>query len=479
MHSSCLPAHDLLIKAGWGRNTFAVHNPATGEVVANAADMSEEAIVAIIDCAAAAQKDWASRTAKERGVILNRWFRLIEARTDDLAALITIEQGKPLAEARGEVLYGASFVEWFAEEGKRVYGEVIPSHGVDKRLLTLRQPVGVVAAITPWNFPLAMITRKVAPALAAGCAIVVKPAEATPLTAYALCELARQAGLPAGLFSVVTARDPTAVGRIFTDSLMIRKLSFTGSTAVGKMLMAQCAGTVKRMSLELGGNAPFIVFADADLDRAVSGAIAAKFRNAGQTCVCANRLLVEDSIHDAFVAKLAERVAKMKVGPGRDEGVTIGPLIDDRAVDKVERLVADAIARGGRIATGGARHALAGNFFEPTVIANATSAMGCANEEIFGPVAPIFRFRDEAEAISLANSSRSGLAAYFYARDIGRVWRVAEALEFGMIGINEGLISTEVAPFGGIKESGLGREGARQGIEEYLDIKYLCMGLGE
>jgi succinate-semialdehyde dehydrogenase/glutarate-semialdehyde dehydrogenase len=389
---------------------------------------------------------------------------------------MTAEQGKPLAEARGEVLYGASFVQWFAEEAKRVYGDVIPAHAADRRLVVIKQPIGVVAAITPWNFPIAMITRKCAPALAAGCPVVVKPAELTPLSALALAALAEQAGIPPGVFNVVTTSRPQEVGRELTANPTVRKLSFTGSTEVGKLLIRECADTVKKVSMELGGNAPFIVFDDADLDAAVAGAMASKYRNAGQTCVCANRLLVQDGIYDAFAERLAAAVGELKVGPGADEGVTQGPLINAEAVAKVEEHIADALGQGARLVCGGRRHALGGTFFEPTIIADVTPAMRVSREETFGPVAPLFRFRDEAEAVALANDTPYGLASYFYSRDIGRCWRVAEALEYGMVGINEGIISTELAPFGGVKESGLGREGSKYGIDEFVEVKYLCMG---
>jgi succinate-semialdehyde dehydrogenase/glutarate-semialdehyde dehydrogenase len=395
---------------------------------------------------------------------------------EDLAMIMTLEQGKPLSEARGEILYAASFLQWFAEEGKRIYGDVIPSHGPDKRIVTLKQPIGVVAAITPWNFPSAMITRKVGPALAAGCPVVVKPASSTPLSALALAELADRAGFPAGVVNIVPSARASATGAELTGNPSVRKLSFTGSTEIGKLLMQQCAQSVKKVSLELGGNAPFIVFDDADLDAAVAGAIASKYRNAGQTCVCANRILVQDAVHDEFMRKFCEAVSAMKVGPGVEDGVTIGPLINEAAVAKVEELVADAVEKGATVVLGGKRHALGGSFYEPTVLTNATSEMACASEEIFGPAAPIYRFSTEAEAIAMANDTQYGLAAYFYARDMGRVWRVSEALECGIVGINEGIISTEVAPFGGVKESGIGREGSKYGIEDYLEIKYLCMG---
>jgi succinate-semialdehyde dehydrogenase/glutarate-semialdehyde dehydrogenase len=453
--------------------SFAVSDPANGGKLAEVPLMTAAETARAIAAAAAALPAWQARTAKERAAVLRRWYELIVASTEDLAQLITAECGKPIAEARGEVAYGASFVEWFAEEGKRVYGESIPSPASDRRLLTIRQPVGVCAAITPWNFPLAMITRKVAPALAAGCTVVVKPAEQTPLTALALALLAEGAGLPAGVFNVLTG-DPLAIGGALTASPVVRKLSFTGSTEVGRLLMAQCAPTIKKLSLELGGNAPFIVFDDADVAAAVEGAIIAKYRNTGQTCVCANRLLVQDGVYDRFVEQLARRVQSLRVGPGSEEGVAQGPLIDAAALAKVEAHIADAVGKGARVLTGGRRHASGGTFFEPTVLADVTPAMRVAREETFGPVAPVFRFAEEAEAVAMANDTEFGLAAYFYARDIARCLRVGEALEYGMVGINTGLISNEVAPFGGVKQSGIGREGSRHGIDEYLEIKYLC-----
>jgi succinate-semialdehyde dehydrogenase/glutarate-semialdehyde dehydrogenase len=455
---------------------FAVTNPADGSLIAAVPDMGEVETRRAIDAANAAWPAWRAKTAKERSGILRAWYDLILANQEDLARLMTAEQGKPLAEARGEVVYGASFVEWFAEEAKRIYGDVIPAPLSDRRYLVIRQPIGVVAAITPWNFPIAMITRKCAPALAAGCPVVIKPAEATPLCALALAELAERAGFPSGVFNVVTAAEGAQVGGEMTRNPLVRKLSFTGSTAVGKILIAQCADTVKKVSLELGGNAPFIVFDDADVDAAVAGAMASKYRNAGQTCVCANRLLVQDGIYEAFAAKLATAVAGLRVGDGMEQGVTQGPLINEAAVCKVERHISDAVARGARILCGGKRHAKGGTFFEPTILADVTPAMAVSREETFGPVAPLFRFQTEQQAIDMANDTPSGLAAYFYSRDIGRIWRVAEALEYGMVGINEGIISTEVAPFGGIKESGLGREGSRYGIDEFVEMKYLCMG---
>ncbi len=462
-----------------GGGLFPVHDPASGALLAQLPDCGAGETRRAIAAADAAWPAWRAQTAKERAAILRRWHELLLAHADDLAQLITAEGGKPLAEAKGEVAYGAAFVEWFAEEAKRAYGESIPTTAADKRLLTIRQPVGVCAAITPWNFPLAMITRKVAPALAAGCPVVVKPAEQTPLTALALAELAVRAGLPPGVFNVVTgsAAAAVAIGGELCASPTVRHLSFTGSTEVGRLLMAQCAPTIKKLSLELGGNAPFIVFDDADVDAAVAGALAAKYRNAGQTCVCANRLLVQDGIYDEFAQKLAARAAQLKVGAGTEDGVVQGPLIDAQALAKVEAHIADALAHGARVLTGGRRHARGGNFFEPTVLAGVTGAMRVAREETFGPVAPLFRFQDEDEAVAMANATEFGLAAYFYSRDVGRCFRVGEALEYGMVGINTGLISNEVAPFGGVKQSGLGREGSKHGLDEYLEIKYLCFGV--
>ncbi|MBF0392332.1 MAG: NAD-dependent succinate-semialdehyde dehydrogenase [Alphaproteobacteria bacterium] len=456
--------------------TFAVVDPADGRVLGEVPEMGAAETRRAIDAAHAAFPDWRGRTAKERAQIMRRWYELIMAAQRDLAVLMTSEQGKPLAEAMGEVAYGAAFVEWFAEEGKRVYGDIIPQHAAGKRILVLKQPIGVVASITPWNFPIAMITRKVAPALAAGCPVVIKPAEDTPLSALALAELADRAGFPKGVLNVVTARDPEGVGGELTANPLVRKLSFTGSTEVGKLLMRQCADTVKKVSLELGGNAPFIVFDDADLDAAVAGAMASKYRNTGQTCVCANRLLVQSGVYDAFAAKLAEAVKGLKVGPGLSGDTQQGPLINRQAIEKVERHIADAVAKGARVMMGGARHALGGTFFQPTILTDVTPAMLVAREETFGPVAPLFRFETEAEAVGMANDTEFGLAAYFYARDVGRVFRVAEALEYGIVGINEGIISTEVAPFGGVKESGIGREGSKYGIDDYVEIKYLCLG---
>ncbi|AMG75636.1 NAD-dependent succinate-semialdehyde dehydrogenase [Sphingopyxis granuli] len=460
-----------------GERRLAVTNPATGALIAEVADTTAADTRTAIDAAAAAMPAWAATPAKARAAILRRWFDLIMANQEDLARLMTAEQGKPLAESRGEIAYAASFIEWFAEEAKRVYGDVIPAPHGGQRILVLKQPVGVVAAITPWNFPAAMITRKVGPALAAGCGIVVKPAAQTPLSALALAVLAEEAGLPAGLLSIVPTSDARGVGEEMTGNPLVRKLSFTGSTEIGKLLYRQSADTVKKLGLELGGNAPFIVFDDADVDEAVKGAIASKYRNAGQTCVCANRLYVQAGIHDAFVARLADAVRALKVGDGAAPGIEVGPLIEEAAVEKVERHIADATAKGARVVCGGARSALGGTFFEPTLLVGVTAAMAVAQEETFGPLAPVFRFEDEADVIAQANDTRFGLAAYFYARDLARVWRVAEALEYGIVGVNTGLISTEVAPFGGIKESGVGREGSRYGIDDYLEIKYVCMGL--
>ncbi|WP_312148151.1 NAD-dependent succinate-semialdehyde dehydrogenase [Brevundimonas sp.] len=456
--------------------TFEVTDPATGEVLATAPAMGAAETRRAIAAAEAAMKPWAAKTAGERARILRRWFDLMMSEQEALGRLLTREQGKSLTEAKGEIAYAASFIEWFAEEGKRTYGEVIPTHDGGKRLITLRQPVGVVGAITPWNFPAAMITRKVGPALAAGCAVVLKPASQTPLSALALAVLAEEAGLPPGLFNVVTG-SASAIGGELTASETVRKISFTGSTQIGRLLMQQSADTIKKMSLELGGNAPFLVFDDADIDAAVAGAVASKFRNSGQTCVCTNRFYVQSSVHDEFVAKLAKATAALRVGNGLEDGVQIGPLIDAKVVKKVEEHIADARAKGATVITGGQRHALGGTFFQPTVLSGVTSDMLICKEETFGPVAPVVRFETEEEGLALANATEFGLAGYFYARDMGRVWRVAEAMETGMIGVNTGLISTEVAPFGGIKQSGLGREGSRHGIEDYLELKYVCMGL--
>ena len=455
--------------------TLTVSNPADGSVLGAVPKMGAAETRRAIAAADAALPAWRAKTGKERAAVLRRWFDLMMANQDDLGALMTAEQGKPLPEAKGEIAYAASFIEWFSEEAKRVYGDTIPQPRAGQRIVVIKQPIGVTAAITPWNFPAAMIARKVGPALAAGCTMVVKPASQTPYSALAMAELAERAGVPKGVFSVVTG-SAGPIGGEMTSNPIVRKLSFTGSTEIGKLLMAQCAGTIKKMGLELGGNAPFIVFEDADLDAAVQGAMISKYRNAGQTCVCANRIFVQASVYDAFAAKLAEAVKGLKVGDGREAGVTTGPLIDMKAVEKVEEHIQDALAKGARIVVGGKRHALGGSFFEPTVLADVTTDMAVTREETFGPVAPLFRFDTEEEAIRLANDTEFGLAAYFYARDIGRCWRVAEALEYGMVGINEGLISTEVAPFGGVKESGLGREGSKYGIEDYLEVKYLCMG---
>ncbi|NBW88772.1 MAG: NAD-dependent succinate-semialdehyde dehydrogenase [Gammaproteobacteria bacterium] len=455
--------------------TVAIANPANGRIVGHVPVMGAVETRRAIDAAAAALPAWARRTAKERAVILRKFADLMSANADDLAIIMTSEQGKPLAEARGEVAYAASFLEWFAEEGKRVYGDIVPTFRGDARVLVLRQPVGVAAAITPWNFPAAMITRKLGPALAAGCTFVSKPAPQTPFSALALAELGERAGLPAGVFNVVTG-DAEAIGGELTSSSKVRKLSFTGSTAVGKKLIAQCASTVKKVSMELGGNAPFIVFDDADLDAAVQGAIASKYRNTGQTCVCANRLYVQDGVYEEFAARLAKAVAALRVGDGLEGPTEQGPLIDARALAKVEAHIADAVSLGARVALGGKRHALGGNFFEPTILLDVTASMRIAREETFGPVAPLFRFRDEAEVIERANDTEFGLAAYFYTRDLARSWRVQEALEYGIVGVNTGLISTEVAPFGGVKESGLGREGSRHGIDDYTEMKYVCVG---
>jgi succinate-semialdehyde dehydrogenase/glutarate-semialdehyde dehydrogenase len=457
--------------------THAVVNPATRETIGTVPDMGALEARRAVEAAAQAFPAWAARTAKERAAVMRRWYELMMANQEDLATLMTAEQGKPLAESKGEIAYAAAFIEWFAEEGKRLYGDVIPGHQADKRIIVLRQPVGVVAAITPWNFPAAMITRKVAPALAAGCTVVVKPASQTPYSALALAALAARAGVPAGVLNVITGA-AAAIGAELTANPTVRKLSFTGSTSVGKQLMAQCAGTLKKLSLELGGNAPFIVFDDADLDAAVAGAIASKFRNTGQTCVCANRLLVQAGVYEDFTRKLVHAVAQLKVGDGLEGPTDQGPLIDTRALAKVEQHLADAAAKGARIVQGGHRHSLGGTFFEPTVLTHATPAMLLAREETFGPVAPLFRFETEADAIRMANDTEFGLACYFYTRDLARSWRVAEALEYGIVGLNTGLISTEVAPFGGIKESGTGREGSRYGILDYTEIKYLCVGLG-
>ncbi len=455
--------------------TLDVHNPADGSLIGTIPNMGGAETKRAIEAANAAWPAWRVKTAKERAIILRKWFELIMANQEDLAVLMTTEQGKPLSESRVEISYGASFIEWFAEEGKRIYGDTIPQHQADKRIIVIKQPIGVCAAVTPWNFPNAMITRKVGPALAAGCTMVIKPATYTPYSALALAELAERAGIPKGVVSVVTGASGP-IGKELTTNPIVRKFTFTGSTEVGKLLMAQCAGTVKKVSLELGGNAPFIVFDDADIDAALEGAMASKFRNTGQTCVCANRFFVQEGVYDKFAQKLSEKVAAMKVGNGIEDGVMQGPMIDMKGVEKVEEHIADAIAKGARVVTGGKRHAKGGTFFEPTVLADVKTNMKVTHEETFGPVAPLFRFKTEQELIKLANDTEYGLASYFYSRDIGRIWRVAEALEYGMVGINVGIISNEVAPFGGVKESGIGREGSKYGIEEFLEVKYLCMG---
>ena len=467
---------DALINGQWvaGSARFDVNDPSNGNKLADVANLGPADAEAAIAAANAAWPAWRSKTGKERHAVLMKWFELLMANQEDIARIMTAEQGKPFAEAKGEVAYGASFVEWFAEEAKRVNGETLPQFDNNRRLLVLKQPIGVCAAITPWNFPLAMITRKVAPALAAGCTVVIKPAELTPLTALAAAELAVRAGVPAGVINIITTEESAAVGKVFCASDVVRHISFTGSTEVGRILMAQSAPSIKKLSLELGGNAPFIVFDDADIDSAVEGAMASKYRNAGQTCVCANRLYVQDGVYEQFVHKFAAKVRQLKVGNGFEDGVGQGPLIEPAALEKVQRHIDDALAKGGKLLVGG--HALKGQFFEPTVIAEANGDMLCAREETFGPFAPVFRFKHDQEAIDAANSTEFGLASYFYSRDIGRIYRVAEALEYGMVGINTGVISTEHVPFGGVKQSGLGREGSHHGMEEYLEMKYLCLG---
>jgi len=473
---------DALVNGQWvaGPGRFAVHDPATGLKLADVANLGPQDAEAAIAAANAAWPAWRAKTAKERSAILRQWYDLLMANQDDLGRLMTAEQGKPLSEAKGEVAYGASFVEWFAEEAKRVNGETLPQFDNNRRLLVLKQPIGVCAAITPWNFPLAMITRKVAPALAAGCPVVIKPAELTPLTALAAAELAIRAGIPAGVLNVVTAdsANSIAVGKVLCASGVVRHLSFTGSTEVGRILMAQCAPTVKKLSLELGGNAPFLVFDDADIDSAVEGAFASKYRNAGQTCVCTNRFYVQEGVYDEFVAKFAAKVKTAKVGNGFEDGVNQGPLIEEAALEKVQRHVQDAVSKGGRIVAGGQRLSRlgSGQFFEPTVVADASAGMLCAREETFGPFAPVFRFQTEQEAIDAANATEFGLASYFYSRDVGRIFRVGEALEYGMVGVNVGILATEHVPFGGVKQSGLGREGSHHGMDDYVEIKYLCVG---
>lgn len=477
---SVLFRQQALIAGSWrdaaDGTTLAVSNPSTGATLGQIPNMGRAEAQQAVDAAAAALPDWRAFTAAQRAALLKNWHRLILENKTALAQIMTAEQGKPLAEAEGEIAYAASFIEWFAEQGKRANGEIIPSPGADKRLMVIRQGVGVCAAITPWNFPAAMITRKAGPALAAGCTMVLKPASQTPFSALALAELANRAGIPAGVFNVVTG-SAGAVGGELTSNPLVRKLSFTGSTEIGRQLMEQCAKDIKKVSLELGGNAPFIVFDDADLDKAVEGALASKFRNAGQTCVCANRLYVQDGVYDRFAEKLQQAVEKLRIGDGLQDGVTTGPLIDEKAVAKVEEHIADAIAKGAKVVTGGKPHALGGNFFQPTILVNVPDSAKVAKEETFGPLAPLFRFKDEADVIAQANDTEFGLAAYFYARDLSRVFRVGEALEYGIIGINTGIISTEVAPFGGVKASGLGREGSKYGIEDYLEIKYMCIGL--
>ena len=469
---------DALINGHWvkGASRFDVHDPATGKKLADVANLTAQDAEAAIDAANAAWPAWRNKTGKERSILLRKWFDLLMANQEDLGRIMTAEQGKPFAEAKGEVAYGASFVEWFAEEAKRVNGETLPQFDNNRRLMVLKQPIGVCAAITPWNFPLAMITRKVAPALAAGCPVVIKPAELTPLTALAAAELAIRAGIPAGVVNIITADSDNsiAIGKVFCSSDIVRHISFTGSTEVGRILMAQSAPSIKKLALELGGNAPFIVFDDANIDSAVEGAMASKYRNAGQTCVCANRIYVQDAVYDEFVQKFSAKVKTLKVGNGFDEGVVQGPLIENAAVEKVERHVQDAIHKGGKVMVGGRK--LEGQFFEPTVIAEARADMLCAREETFGPFAPVFRFHKEQEAIDAANNTEFGLASYFYSRDIGRIYRVSEALEYGMVGINVGIIATEHVPFGGVKQSGLGREGSSHGMDEYLEMKYLCLG---
>ena len=457
-------------------NRFDVKNAYSQELICSLPEMGKAETEQAITAANNAWPNWRSKTAKERASILKKWFNLILENQEDLATLMTLEQGKPLAESRGEVVYGASFIEWFAEEGKRTYGDIIPTPSNDRRILVIKQPIGVVAAITPWNFPIAMITRKCAPALAAGCPVIIKPASETPLSALALAELADQAGIPAGILNVVVGTNAREIGETLTSSSIVRKLSFTGSTAVGKILTRNCAETMKKVSMELGGNAPFIVFDDADLDLAITGVMASKYRNTGQTCVCTNRILAQEGIYDEFVQKLSEAVKSLNVGNGLDEGVSQGPLINNSAVEKVQEHIEDAIAKGGVIVAGGKRHAKGGTLFEPTVIANATIEMKVAKEETFGPLAPVFKFSNEEEAIAMANDTEFGLASYFYTNNINRVWRVSEALEYGMVGVNEGVISNEVAPFGGVKESGLGREGSHYGIDDFLELKYICMG---
>ena len=455
--------------------TIEVDNPADNSVVGTIPKMGAAETRRAIEAANDAYPDWRARTGKERAAILRKWYELVMENQEDLAVLMTTEQGKPLAESMGEIVYGASFIEWFAEEAKRIYGDTIPQHQHDKRIVVIKEPVGVVASITPWNFPNAMITRKCAPALAAGCTVVAKPATQTPYSAFALAELAERAGIPKGVLNIVSGAS-SEIGGEMTSNPIVRKLSFTGSTEIGKLLMEQCAGTVKKMSMELGGNAPFIVFDDADIDSAIVGAMQSKYRNAGQTCVCANRIFAQDGIYDRFTGKLAEASAALKVGNGLEEGISTGPLIDIRAVEKVETHIQDAVAKGARVVVGGGRHSNGGNFFEPTVLADVTPEMIVSKEETFGPLAPVYRFETDEDVVKMANDTEFGLAAYFYTRDVGRVWKVAEQLEYGIVGINSGIISTEIAPFGGMKESGIGREGSKYGIDEFVEVKYLCMG---
>ena len=479
LKDSLLLRQEAYINGQWiaadSGKTFAVTNPANGDSIAMVSDCGAAETTRAIAAAETALVAWRNTTATVRGNILRKWHDLLLANVEDLGLLMTLEQGKPLAEAKGEVTYGATFIDWFAEEGKRAYGDVIPPHAPGMRLLVTKQPVGVVAAITPWNFPIAMITRKVAPALAAGCTVVIKPSEETPLSALALAELAHRAGIPPGVLNIITGTDAPAIGKALTDSPVVRKLSFTGSTEVGKLLMKQSADTMKKVSLELGGNAPFIVFDDADLDAAVAGAIVSKYRNAGQTCVCANRIFVQSGVYDVFLEKFTAAVQQQKVGPGTEPGVSIGPLINTEAIEKVNRLVADALAKGARLRCGG--KALTGTFYEPTVLADVHSGMDIMQEEIFGPVAPVIRFDTDEEAIQMANDTPYGLASYFYGRDVSRIFRVAEGLDYGMVGVNVGLIATTVAPFGGMKESGIGREGSKYGLDEFMEIKYICLGI--
>jgi len=466
------------VNGSWAETgkTFPVTNPSTGAEIAQVTDVPVDMVNSTIDAAHAAQKEWAEWTGKERATVLRKWYDLTVANADDLAMILTAEMGKPLAEARGEILYGASFIEWFAEEAKRVYGDVIPGHQRDKRIVVIKQPVGVVGSITPWNFPNAMIARKVAPALAVGCSFVARPAELTPLSALAMAVLADRAGIPAGILNVLPSSTPSETGKALCENPKVAKITFTGSTRVGKILMEQCAGTVKKLSLELGGNAPFIVFDDADLDAAVAGAMISKFRNNGQTCVCANRMYVQAGVYDAFAAKLEGAMAALSLGDGMDNGVNTGPLISEAAVAKVQDHIADAVSKGAEVVLGGNRHALGSTFFEPTIMTGVTPEMKVAREETFGPLAPLFRFETEEQVVNMANASEFGLAAYFYSKDVTRIWRVAEALETGMVGINTGLISTEVAPFGGVKQSGLGREGSKYGADDFLELKYMCFG---